>query len=364
MAQWDQICQMQRTIQLGKHGENTQWGGGARADLPSASPPVPAPNLLRQQTMSFRVSLAKKKSATLTFDTINFLMLPGAEDPLVKALLDQALSDRRSEFMKTLMEWRDEYQGWQDEKKYYRLEIEAHQEMLRKGEKPVWQTGDSKVKVIKRSVSRTLSGNSVRLLSSPGSPKPGRGKSSDAEDEEDIRTDEQDGSPVRDGEGEDCEGGATENKMVNGDISSEREGAAEIEPATPLSSAISKRGCEMIPGIPLSESSKGKQHHFHKKKGTRQKGAAEVQSLVFSAAPCVFMIPVDGCGSAYACFQINLVTIDVSVCLVQRLNRRDGTIRHGKTCLLPTVTRTSDTRCACACVYNDASILVFACTNI
>jgi hypothetical protein len=287
MAQWDQICQVRRTIQLDKHGENTQWGGGARTDLPSASPPVPAPNLLRQQTMSFRASLARKK--TLTFDTINFLMLPGAEDPLVKALLDQALSDRRNEFMKTLMEWRDEYQSWQDEKKYYRLEIEAHQEMLRKGGKPVWQTGDSKVKLIKRSVPRTLSEHFLRLPSSPGSPKTGRDDSSDAEDEE-IRTDGRAGSPVRDWEGEDCEGGATENNMVDGDLTSEKEGSAEIEPATPLSSEIGKRGSEKSPCSPLTASSKGKQHHFHKeKKSTRQDVAAEGKSLclMLIRTPCV-----------------------------------------------------------------------------
>ena len=74
------------------------------------------PQLLRQQTTNFRASLAKKKSASVTFENINFLLLPPAETPLVKALLHQALSDKRMEFANTLQEWRDEYQGWQDEK--------------------------------------------------------------------------------------------------------------------------------------------------------------------------------------------------------------------------------------------------------
>ena len=208
-------------------------------------------------------------------------------------------------------------------------------------------------------MSRTLSEHSF-----PGSPKTGRGESSDSEDDH-IRTDGQAGSPVRDEEGEDCEGGAKENNMVDGDLTIEKEGAAGVEPATPLSSEIGKRGSEKSPSSPLKASSKGKQHHFRKgRKSTRQDVAAEGKKSVFDAdtyALCV-MIPVDGCGSTYACFQINLITVNVSVGPVQRLKRRDGPISYGKTCLLSIASRTSDTRCACAFANIDASIRVFACT--
>eukprot|EP00802_Teleaulax_amphioxeia_P004702 Tamp_04706.p1 GENE.Tamp_04706~~Tamp_04706.p1 ORF type:complete len:465 (-),score=79.35 Tamp_04706:83-1477(-) len=275
MAQWDQICQVRKAIQLTKHDENTQWGGLGLQTSQDLSP-APAPQLLRQQTTNFRASLAKKKSASVTFENINFLLLPPAETPLVKALLHQALSDKRMEFANTLQEWRDEYQGWQDEKVYYKLEIEAHEEMLQQGGKPAWLTDNSKKK------------DQPTPDASPVSPKTGHGEGSGAEND-DIGEDGHLESPPEHLEspfstwGEDFEGSTRErDDVVDGDLTGEKgaeEGGASVAQSaeSPLTSEKGGKGGDRgrTPTSPSSLNTPlSKSKPFRKKKKGKRKGVA------------------------------------------------------------------------------------------
>jgi hypothetical protein len=302
MAQWDQICQVRKAIQLTKHDENTQWGGLGLQTSQDLSP-APAPQLLRQQTTNFRASLAKKKSASVTFENINFLLLPPAETPLVKALLHQALSDKRMEFANTLQEWRDEYQGWQDEKVYYKLEIEAHEEMLQQGGKPAWLTDNSKKK------------DQPTPDASPVSPKTGHGEGSGAEND-DIGEDGHLESPPEHLEspfstwGEDFEGSTRErDDVVDGDLTGEKgaeEGGASVAQSaeSPLTSEKGGKGGDRgrTPTSPSSLNTPlSKSKPFRKKKKGKRKGVA-AEGMRLSVLSRIhtqhaFMIPIDGCVS-------------------------------------------------------------------